>query len=125
MFLRLRRVLFGATLTRERAPSEVDALVAAYPSGGDITKLMLDFGQSLLRFNDSRAAAIDSKAGTLVAYNLASVNTGWAEGTSTAATESGASCWNSAIYNTIAWAGGASGAGTAGTDYDSASIGAV
>jgi hypothetical protein len=70
MLIRLRQALFGATLTHERKPAEVDALVDAYPSG-DTTKYLLDFGQSLLRFNDSRAAAIDSKATMLVAYSTA------------------------------------------------------
>ena len=41
----------------------------------------------------------------------------WVGGDSYEAIEAGASCWNWAVYNTLAWLSGANGCGVSGTDY--------
>jgi hypothetical protein len=70
VFQRLKYALLGQTSTQERQPDDVDALVASYPSQ-DTTKLLLSFGEKLLKANDDRVAAIDAKATALVGYGTA------------------------------------------------------
>ena len=70
MFKRLKHALLGQTATQERRPDDVDALVASCQSP-ETTKLLLSFGDKLLKANDDRVAAIDAKATALVGYGTA------------------------------------------------------
>ncbi len=51
------------------------------------------------------------------AYEVAAENHGWVEGSSSDASETGASCWRFQKYNSTDWAGGQNGCGAAGTDF--------
>jgi hypothetical protein len=70
MLDRLFSGMLGRTFTQERAAADVDALVQGYESE-ESTKQLLEFGRTLLRANDERAAALDTKATTIVAYSAA------------------------------------------------------
>jgi hypothetical protein len=70
MLDRLAKAAFGKTSTIELEPATVDALVDG-PRSPESTDRLLDFGRALLRANDERAAALDSKATMIVGYSTA------------------------------------------------------
>jgi hypothetical protein len=70
MFERLWTAMFGRTLTQRRSPEDVDALVLGYQSQ-ETTKVLFDFVRALLKANDDRTAAVDSKATMLIGYSTA------------------------------------------------------
>src|SRR5688500_7842171 len=67
---RLAIALLGRTQTIELPAAEVDALVDAQRPP-ETTDRLLDFGRGLLRANDERVAALDSKATMIVGYSTA------------------------------------------------------
>ena len=72
---------------------------------------------SAFRFLPYRySQAIETAAGTLLAYIIKDANT-WVEGTASGAQQAGSSCWAYAKLTSQAWAGSA-GCDTSGTDYD-------
>lgn len=90
--------------------------LSSIPSGSVVNSATLTLYQ---------AGAAAANAFTLTAYAIKSGNGGWIEGTKNNATAgTGEPCWDYKEYNTVAWAGSA-GLSTAGTDYDSSSIGTV
>jgi len=68
MMERLRSYLFGSTLARELPDNEVDIVIDNIVSE-EVTNELYKFGTMLLSENESRTAAIDSKATTLVGYS--------------------------------------------------------
>ena len=118
------------TQVRSGAPQD-DYNYGIYTTPSDSTarKLLIQFDLSSIPSTatcDSATFTIHN-GGTAVAathtvYSIASGNSGWVEGTVNAATETGSPCWNWKEYNTVAWAGSA-GLSTAGTDYESSSVG--
>jgi hypothetical protein len=116
--------------------------VASFPKNyGGQDKLIVgrginatDEANGLIRFPDLTSAAnqsitravlrlYDFNIGTqtmdvdIHAYEVAAANDGWVEGSSSDATETGASCWRFQTYNSTNWAGGQNGCGISGTDY--------
>ena len=67
---RLAIALLGRTQTIELSAAEVDAMVDAQRPA-ETTDRLLDFGRGLLRANDERVAALDSKATMIVGYSTA------------------------------------------------------
>jgi hypothetical protein len=70
VFRRMNEALFGRSMTLERAASDVDAVVAGVASE-ETTKLLMAFGENLLKSNEERVAALDGKATALVGYSAA------------------------------------------------------
>ncbi len=71
MFRRLKRALFGRTETHELSGDMVDGLVLTGYEAAATTDRLLEFGAGLLKANEERVSAVESKATYLVGYSAA------------------------------------------------------